>query len=85
MNLFYLFQNIYSLIYKQDYAKFLDDLKKGKYRLLIKSESKMNEEFVAECKKNSDLVSVVEALKNDFPYLDFQITRLFNILKSINN
>lgn len=76
---------MYNLIYKQDYGKFLDDVKKGKYRLLIKSESKMNEEFAAEWKKNSDLISVVEALKNDFPHLDFQITRLFNILKSINN
>lgn len=53
--------------------------------MLIKNESKMNEEFAAEWKNNSDLISVVEALKNDFPYLDFQITRLFNILKSTNN
>lgn len=45
----------------------------------------MNEEFVTDWKKNSDLISVVEALKNDFPYLDFQITRLLNILKSIDN
>lgn len=44
----------------------------------------MNEEFAAEWKKNSDLISVVEALKNDFPFLDFQITRLLNMLKSID-
>lgn len=42
----------------------------------------MNEEHGVEWKKNSDLISVVEALKNDFPYLDFQITRLINILKA---
>lgn len=78
-------QNIHNLSYKQNHAKFLDDVKKGKYRLLIKSESKINEEYSTEWKKNSDLISVVEALKNDFPYLDFQITRLINILKTINN
>jgi len=42
----------------------------------------MNDEFSNEWKKNSDLISVIEALKNDFPYLDFQITRLLYILKS---
>lgn len=45
----------------------------------------MNEEFVAELKKKSDLISIVEALKNDFPYLDVQITRLLNMLKSIDD
>lgn len=45
----------------------------------------MNEEFTSEWKKNSELISVTEALKNDFPYLDFQIIRLLNILKSIEN
>lgn len=45
----------------------------------------MTEEFAAEWKKNSELIGVTEALKNDFPYLDFQITRLLNILKSIEN
>jgi len=45
----------------------------------------MNEEFLAEWKKNADLISVVEALKNNFPDLDFQIIRLLNIIKSIDN
>lgn len=45
----------------------------------------MKDEFSDEWKKNSDLISVVEALKNDFPFLDFQITRLLYILKSIDN
>lgn len=45
----------------------------------------MNDEFSDEWKKNSDLISVVDALKNDFPFLDFQITRLLYILKSIDN
>jgi hypothetical protein len=63
----------------------LDAVKKGHYRLLIKNELKMDDEFSDEWKKNSDLISVVEALKNDFPYLDFQITRLLYILKSIEN
>eukprot|EP00102_Acyrthosiphon_pisum_P020925 XP_016658135.1 PREDICTED: coiled-coil domain-containing protein 40 [Acyrthosiphon pisum] len=78
-------KNIHILSYKQNYAKFLDTVKKGHYRLLIKSESKMNDEFSDEWKKNSDLISVVDALKNDFPFLDFQITRLLCILKSIDN
>jgi len=72
-------------MYKQNQIKFLDEAKKDKYRLLIKNESKMNEEFTTEWKKNSDLIYVVEALKNDFPDLDFQITRLLNILKLIDN
>lgn len=63
----------------------MDTVKKGNYRLLIKNELKMKDEFSDEWKKNSDLISVVEALKNDFPYLDFQITRLLYILKSIDN
>lgn len=71
--------------YKQRNAQFLDDVKKGKYRLLIKNEQRMTEEFAAEWKKNSELISVTQALKNDFPYLDFQITRLLNILTSIEN
>ncbi|XP_026807082.1 coiled-coil domain-containing protein 40-like [Rhopalosiphum maidis] len=78
-------KNIHILSYKQNYAKFLDAVKKGHYRLLIKNELKMDDEFSDEWKKNSDLISVVEALKNDFPYLDFQITRLLYILKSIEN
>jgi hypothetical protein len=45
----------------------------------------MNEEFVAEWKKNADLISIVEGLKNDFPYFDFQITRLLNILQSVDS
>lgn len=45
----------------------------------------MNEEFAAAWKKNSDLIGVTEALKNDFPHLDLQITRLLNMLKSIEN
>lgn len=43
----------------------------------------MNEEFELECKKNSELIDTVEALKNDFPHLEFQIIRLLNILKSV--
>lgn len=43
----------------------------------------MNEDYATEWKRNSDLISVVEALKNDFPYMDFQIIRLLNILKAI--
>lgn len=43
----------------------------------------MNEDHAVEWKRNSDLISVVEALKNDFPYMDFQITRLLSILKAI--
>lgn len=42
----------------------------------------MKEEFAAESKKNSDLISVVEALKNDFPYLGHQIIRLLSILEA---
>lgn len=45
----------------------------------------MNEECATEWKKHSDLISVLEALKNDFPDLDFQITRLLYILKSIDS
>lgn len=45
----------------------------------------MNEVSEAERKKYCDIISVVEALKNDFPYLNLQITRLFNMLKSIVN
>lgn len=45
----------------------------------------MDEEFSVEWKKNADVISVVEALKNDFPYLDFQIARLMYTLKSIDS
>lgn len=53
--------------------------------MLIKNESKMSEELAAEWKKNSDLISIVEALKNDFPDLDFHIARLLCMLKSISS
>lgn len=42
----------------------------------------MNDALAAELKINSDLVSIVEALKNDFPNLDVQITRMLCLLKS---
>jgi len=68
---------------KQNYAKFLDDVKKGKYRLLITSESKMDEVLKASWKTNSDLIEVAEKLKNDFPDLECQISRLLFILDSV--
>lgn len=79
-----LFQDFYKLNYKQNHAKFLEDVRKEKYHLLIKSESKMNEVITAQRSKNSDLISVVEALKNDFPYLDTELTRLSFTLNSID-
>ncbi|VVC24084.1 Hypothetical protein CINCED_3A023271 [Cinara cedri] len=78
-------KNIHNLSYKQSHAKLLDEVKEGKYRLLIQNESKMNEVFEAERKKNTELISVAEALKNDFPDLDFQLTHLLDILKTIEN
>jgi len=63
----------------------LDDVRKEKYRLLIKSDSKMNEAITAQDSKKSDLISVVEDLKNDFPYLDVELTRLLFTLKSIDS
>lgn len=78
----FIFQNIYNICYKQNYAKFLDEVLKRKYRLLIKNESTMNKEFTAEWKKNSDLISVVEVLKIDFPDLYVQIIRLLSMLNA---
>jgi len=63
----------------------LEDVKEEKYRLLIKSESKIKEAITTQGSKNSNLISVVEALKNDFPYLDFVLTRLLLTLKSIES
>jgi len=80
-----LLQDFYKLNYKQHHTKFLEDVRKEKYRLLIKSELKMNEVFTAQRSKNSDLISVVEALKNDFPYLDVELTRLSFTLNSIDS
>lgn len=45
----------------------------------------MNEVSENERKKYSDLISIIEALKIDFPHLNLQITRLFNMLKSVVN
>lgn len=81
----FLLQNIRKLRYKQTHCKFLDEVNKGIYRLLIKNESKMNESFSAELKKNSDLISVLEALKNNFPEFNEQIICLSYILKSIDD
>ncbi|CAH1737113.1 unnamed protein product [Aphis gossypii] len=78
-------KNFYKLNYKQNRIKFLDDVRKEKYRLLIKSESKMNEAIMAQSLKNSNLITVVEYLKNDFLYLDVELTRLLLTLKSIND
>ncbi|XP_060873754.1 interaptin-like [Metopolophium dirhodum] len=78
-------KDFYKLNFKQNHIKFLEDVKNEKYRLLIKSESKMNEAITAQGSKNSNLISVVEALKNDFPYLDVVLTRLLLTLKSIES
>lgn len=45
----------------------------------------MDEEFASEKKKNTSVISVVKNLKNDFPELEFQIIRMLNMLKSIDN
>jgi hypothetical protein len=63
----------------------LDEVRKEKYRLLIKSESKMNEAIIAQRLKNSNLITVVECLKNDFLFLDVELTRLLLTLKSIDD
>jgi hypothetical protein len=81
----FFFKNVYELSYKQSYAKFLEEVNNDKYRMVIKNESKMNDELAAGLKINSDLTSVVEALKNDFPNLNIQITRMLFILKSIGS
>ncbi|XP_050424677.1 putative leucine-rich repeat-containing protein DDB_G0290503 [Adelges cooleyi] len=78
-------KNIEQLSQKQNYAKYLDEIKQGKYRLLIKNEEKMNEEITTNWKKNADIINVVETLKNDFPDLNYQIIRLINLLTSIDN
>ncbi|XP_060851664.1 coiled-coil domain-containing protein 40-like [Rhopalosiphum padi] len=78
-------KNFYKLNYKQNRIKFLDEVRKEKYRLLIKSESKMNEAIIAQRLKNSNLITVVECLKNDFLYLDVELTRLLLTLKSIDD
>ncbi|KAL4090962.1 hypothetical protein QTP88_025714 [Uroleucon formosanum] len=80
-----LLKEFYKLNFKQNHIKFLEDVKTEKYNLLIKSESKMNEAFTVQGSKNSDLISVVEALKTDFPYLDVVLTRLLLTLKSIDS
>ncbi|XP_025205735.1 LOW QUALITY PROTEIN: early endosome antigen 1-like [Melanaphis sacchari] len=78
-------KNFYKLNYKQNLVKFFDDIKKEKYRLLIKSESKMNEAIKAQSLKNSNLITVVECLKKDFLYLNVELTRLLLTLKSIDD
>lgn len=60
----------------------MDEVNNDKYRMVIKNESKMNDELEASLKMNSNLISVVENLKNDFPNLSVQITRMLFILKS---
>lgn len=52
---------------------------------MIKSDLQMDEEFETERKKNANVISVIETLKNDFPELEFQIIRMLNMLKSIEN
>lgn len=63
----------------------MDQVNNEKYSLFMKCNLKVNEVYTSERKKNSDIISVVEALRNDFPHLNVQITRLFNMLKSIVN
>ncbi|XP_050528436.1 uncharacterized protein LOC126898453 isoform X2 [Daktulosphaira vitifoliae] len=72
--------NIQHLSYEQSYAKYLELVKQGKYRLLIKNELIINEKYTAARKKNHDILCVVEALKNDNPNLDNEFLRIINIL-----
>lgn len=44
----------------------------------------MTKELAAEWKKNADLLSVVNSLRNDFPDLSFHMVRLLSVLKSID-
>ncbi|XP_050528439.1 uncharacterized protein LOC126898453 isoform X4 [Daktulosphaira vitifoliae] len=73
-------RNIQHLSYEQSYAKYLELVKQGKYRLLIKNELIINEKYTAARKKNHDILCVVEALKNDNPNLDNEFLRIINIL-----
>lgn len=50
--------------------------------MLVKDETKTNDELAAQLKITSDLTSVVEALKNDFPDLDNEIKRILCFFKS---
>lgn len=78
--IFVIFQNIQTLSFKQRYSKFLEEVQQNKYQQFIKNDSKTEEVLAVEQAKNSDLMNAVENLKNDYPLLDKQFTRLSNEL-----
>lgn len=75
-------QNLELLVRKQRKARQYGELKAGRYSLQFRQESVMDHETQKQKSINSDLASIVESLKTDFPILETPVTQILNTLRS---
>ncbi|KAK6642805.1 hypothetical protein RUM43_004307 [Polyplax serrata] len=76
-------QNLELLIRRQKKCKLYELLKSGKHRLLFKSEALLESEMQKVKNKNSDLISIMEALIQDFPGYRFYLKKIYNTFKAL--
>lgn len=69
-------QNLEVLVRKQRKVNMLRDLKTGRYRLLIKNEVAVNEEWQKQQDTNGYLKQIMEQTEHDFPLLKNEIRKI---------
>ncbi|XP_015595584.1 coiled-coil domain-containing protein 40 [Cephus cinctus] len=74
-------QNLESLIRKQHKIKMLESVRDGRYKILFKSESALNEELQKQRIMNFELKAIMEQTKQDFPLLKDSIDTILLTLE----
>lgn len=75
-------QNLETLIRRQKKCKLYELLKNGKHRFLFKNENALESEMKKAKNKNADLVSIMEALIQDFPGYRFYLKKIYNTFEA---
>ncbi|KAL6427867.1 hypothetical protein ACFW04_008362 [Cataglyphis niger] len=75
------YHNLQVLVFKQRKAKMLEDIKSGRYKMIFKSETAINEEFQNEQILHDYLKHVMEKTSQDFPLLKNNIQKILLTLE----
>ncbi|EFN87547.1 Coiled-coil domain-containing protein 40 [Harpegnathos saltator] len=75
------YHNLQALVFKQRKAKMLQDIKNGRYKMLFKSETALNEEFQNEQILHDYLKHIMERTSQDFPLLKNNIKKILLTLE----
>lgn len=61
----------------------LQKVREGKYKMLFKSETILNEEFEKQKRIKNELVDIMEQTKQDFPHLNDDIRKIQLTIQSV--